>query len=92
MALARKTREDRQSALFDIGRSWEDLWWGMPSFEMGDARPLFRIMVNIYTIDDLLEFGRRIGQGVTTKSDSITFPEEQIDKPSDWIYTDETRS
>lgn len=89
MALARKTREDAQAALFDVGDPWEDLWWGMPSYSMGDARPLFSVTVNIYTVDDLRDFGERIGQRVSTSTDSITFPMEQIDKPSDWVYTDE---
>jgi hypothetical protein len=87
--LKRQTREDPQSALFEIGDSWEDLWWGMPSYEMGDARPVYRITVNLFTLEDLIEFGKRIGQRVTPNTDTVTFPQEQIDKPSDWVYTDE---
>lgn len=89
MSLGRKVRANPQAALFEVGAAWQDEWWGMPDFSMGDARPLYRITVNIYTVDDLREFGARIGIPVTTKTDSVTFPLESIDKPSDWVYTDE---
>ena len=89
MALYRKPREDSQEDLFERGYSWEDFWWGMPSYQMADARPLYRVTVNIFTLDDLIEFGRRLGIRVTPQTDTVTFPVEDVDKPSDWIYTDE---
>ena len=89
MALQRKTREDSQAALFERGDAWEDLWWGMPSYYMADAKPLYRVTVNIFTLDDLIEFRKRLGIRVTPQTDTVTFPKEDIDKPSDWVYTDE---
>jgi hypothetical protein len=87
--LKRRTVEKTQAALFEVEPSWSDLWWAMPSFEMGDARPMYRITVNLYSVDDLNEFGRVIGMKVTPKTDSITFPKENLSKPSDWRYVDE---
>ena len=87
--LQRKLRETQQDALFDVGSAWEDLWWGMPSYVMGDARPCYRITVNIFTLEDLKEFGERIGYRVTTKTDTMCFPKQELDQPSAWIYSDE---
>ena len=89
MALERKVRVDPQAALFDIGDPWQEHWWGMPDYSMGDCRPQFRITVNLFSMEDLIEFGRRVGWPVTTSTDTITFPPEEVDKPSDWVYTDE---
>lgn len=90
MALERKTRAEAQQVLFETGDSWEELWWGMPEYVMGDARPLYRVTVNLFTVEDLVEFGRRLDMPITTRTDTITFPKENVDKPRDWVYTDET--
>jgi hypothetical protein len=89
--VARKTRKQEvvQEALFDLSPSWKDYWWGMPSFEMGDARPIQRITVNFYSWDDVIEFGRRLDVRVTRATDSLAFPPEHVEKPSDWGYEDE---
>lgn len=87
--LQRKVRENSQDSLFETGEKWQDLWWGMPSYVMGDARPSYRITVNIFTLDDLIEFGQIIGQRVTTKTDSLCYPIQSLDKPSEWVYSDE---
>ena len=87
--LRRKVRDNPQDALFNIGEKWQDTWWGMPSYVMGDARPSYRITVNIFTLDDLIDFGQKIGQRVTAKTDSLCYPVQSLDKPSEWIYSDE---
>jgi hypothetical protein len=87
--LKRRTRENQQDALFPNEPKWSDLWWGMPSFDMGDARPLYRVTVNFYSIDDLTRFGEVLGARVTTKTDTLTFPPEDLAKPSEWRYVDE---
>lgn len=90
MALARKTTPSTQPLLFDLEPDWAPHWWGMPEFIMGDARPRYRITVNLYSLDDLREFGHRLGMKVSPATDSLTFPPEEVDKPADWIYADET--
>lgn len=63
-------------------------WWGMPEFVQGDARPSFTITVNLRTLDDLAEFAKRLGMRLTPKTDSIWFPAEDLDAPSDWEYVE----
>jgi len=87
--LARKVREELQDTLFDCGPKWKDLWWGMPEFTMGDARPQYRIMINLFSPEDVVELGRRLGLPISVETDSLTFPPEEIAKPSDWEYCDE---
>ena len=87
--LKRRTVEQPQIQLFENEPKWSDMWWGMPSFDMGDARPLYRVTVNLYSIDDLTRFGEVLGARVTTKTDTLTFPPEDLAKPSEWRYVDE---
>lgn len=91
-SVARKTRtpEVVQEALFDLGPDWREHWWGMPAFVQGDARPTQRITMNFMTWDDVAEFGRRLGIRVTRATDTAWFPQESIDKPSEWEYSDES--
>lgn len=88
----RRVRVDEatQETLFDFAPAWQSEWWGMPSFEQGDARPAYRITVNFLTREDLLEFGNRIGVNVTTKTDSAWFPPPNEERPNQWEYTDES--
>jgi len=90
MALERKTISKIQTELFDNGPAWQELWWGMPEFHHGDARPQYKISLNIYTWEDLQELGKRLNLSVTKNTNSLTFPQEQIDKPSEWEYVDES--
>jgi hypothetical protein len=60
----------------------------MPEFVVGDVRPLYKITVNLYTLDDLREFGRALGLRVTPQTDSLTYPAPQAFKPSEWKYAD----
>lgn len=89
VSLARATRSQPQTSLFEIEPAWSDLWWGMPSFVLGDARPLYRITVNFFSVDAVQEFAQRLGVAATASTDSVTFPPERLDKPSDWEYIDE---
>lgn len=83
-----KKVEVEQLGFLNVGPVWKDHWWGMPSFEMGDARPMQRIMVNFHAWDDVVEFGNRLGLTVTRNTDSLWFPPEHVEKPSDWRYDD----
>lgn len=75
--LVRPTRPSpAQHQLFDITPSWEDHWWGMPLFEMKDARPQHRITLNFMTADDVYKFARLTGLRVTPSSDSAWFPDQ----------------
>lgn len=88
-SIKRQTRSSPQLSLIEVEPSWREYWWGMPSFVMVDARPMYRITVNIYTLDDLKAFGEAIGQNVTTETASIAFPRRELFKRSEWEYADE---
>ena len=66
-----------QSTLFDIEPDWREEWWGMPSFEMGDARPLHRVTVNFMTTEDLREFADKLNAQLTTSTDSMFYPQQE---------------
>jgi len=74
--LLRKTKEP-EPALFEIEPDWREHWWGMPSFNMGDARPQHKITINFETAADVAEFAKLTGVPVTVKSDSAWFPYKQ---------------
>ena len=90
--LVRRVREadDHQPALFPEleAPEWQRHWWGMPSFVQRDARPEQSITVHFMCFDDVREFARRLGLTVTSRTDSLWFPPEVIDAPSEWEYGD----
>ena len=91
MALARRTREeDKTPRLFEVPPDWREHWWGMPRFEQNDATPAQRITVNFISPDDVRDFAARLGLNVTRRTDSIWFPPENVDRPNEWEYVDES--
>lgn len=75
--LVRPLREkDAQEALFDVEPDWRSEWWGMPAFEMGDARPQHKVTVNFMTADDLKAFAKATGIPLSTRSDTAWFPHQ----------------
>ena len=87
--LERPTKKE-ESLLFDLPPNWKQEWWGMPEFIMGDARPQQKITVNFVCWDDVLEFSKRLGLSITSSTDSIWFPKENLDRPNEWVYDDES--
>lgn len=88
--LARRVADESpQGTLFDVSPSWRDLWRGMPHFEQRDARPAHTITVNFMSYDDVREFARRLALTVTSATDSVWFPPDVVDAPSEWEYSDE---
>ena len=91
--VARDTKpKDPQATLFDLTPTYLDDWWGMPSFDIGDARPQHNISVNFATWDDVLEFAERIGAKVTRRTDTMWFPQEDILAPSSVVYEGPAKS
>lgn len=68
---------------------WQSLWWGMPSFVMGDATPQYRITINCLTWEDVQELGRRLGFAVTQNTDTAWFPRQDLDEPKAWAYVED---
>src|SRR5262245_1798422 len=84
--VARVANEDPQSALFELAPEWSGKWWGMPTFEMRDARPQQRIAVNFATWDDVTEFAGRLGVSVTRATDTLWFPPPAAFRPNAYYY------
>ena len=88
---ARVTRpEPEQLTLLDVPLEWQRYLWGMPSYAMGDARPVQQITINFASWDDVVEFGRRLELPVSRKTNSLWFPPDTAARPSDWSYDDES--
>jgi len=60
--------------LFDLPEDWRSYWWGMPAFEMKNAMPQFKIIINFMTAADVKQFAEKTGLLVTKKSNSAWFP------------------
>lgn len=75
--VARKPRNNKQISLFDVEEDWRDVWWGMPEFEMKDARPQYKITINFMTAEDVVNFANTTGLSVTTRSTSAWFPSQE---------------
>ena len=69
-----RLKKETQETLFEVEEDWKEHWWGMPSFEMGDARPQYSITLNFMTAEDVKAFAEKTGLPVTTRSDSSWFP------------------
>lgn len=77
--LARKTRRpDEQQILFDDGADWHDHWWGMPSFDMKDCRPMRRVSINFMTLEDMRSFSEVTGIKLTERSDTAWYPPQDV--------------
>lgn len=62
------------TTLFEVEPHWRTHWWGMPSFNMGDARPQYKITLNFETAADVQAFAEKTGLPVTVRSDSVWYP------------------
>ena len=68
---------------------WKDLWWGMPTFEMKDATPQYRIVMNFMTKEDIKRFAEKLGINVTSRTDSAWYPPQKRLKSSEFEYIGE---
>ena len=73
----RPTREDAQGTLFEVEPAWREHWFGMPEFEMKDATPQYRFVVNFMTWEDVQKFQKKLGvKHISRKTDSIWYPSQ----------------
>jgi len=85
-SLKRRTWEVEQNTFFEFNPDWRSTWWGMPSFEMRNASPQYRIVVNFMTAGDVRAFAEKTGLSVTTSSDSVWFPHQQRLALKEWFW------
>ena len=81
----RPTRKSQQPSLFDVAPKSDSYWWGMPAFSMVDQQPERTIKLNFASHDDVEEFARRTGLHITSKADSLWFP-QQRPLNGEWYY------
>jgi len=74
--LKRQTRPE-ESQLFDLEPDWRKEWWGMPSFDMKDARPNRSVTINFMTEEDVRAFSQATGIKLSTKSDTAWYPPQE---------------
>jgi len=80
-----------QIALFESEKDWEKEWQGMPEFKMGNTEPYQKITISFQCRDDVVSFGKLIGQRVTGQTDSLWFPkQENYIAPKNFRYVDES--
>ena len=65
----------------DRDKEWEDS--GMPEFDNPDATAYQDIVMHFRNQEDVVEFGKLIGQGVTDKTKWLWFPKLEIDNTTD---------
>jgi len=68
--------------------AWKKEWKGMPEFMQEDVSPFKSIMVNFENKQDMEAFAKLIGQGITTKTQSIYYPKAKIDGIMNKRYVD----
>ena len=64
----------KQINLFDIKKTWQEHWEGMPEFIQEKKEPFSKITIRFETEDDLNDFAKLIGQKLTPKTKSIWHP------------------
>jgi len=82
----RPVKQKTPSGFFDVEPYWRDIWWGMPEFEMEDATPQYKIVMNFMTKEDIKEFADRLGLHISTTTDSAWYPEQKRLKNSEFEY------
>jgi hypothetical protein len=69
---------------------FEDAWRGMPEFEQEDLMPIKQVVVSFQKLEDINDFSKIVNQKITKKTKSIWFPKQELIKPSDYRYIDES--
>jgi hypothetical protein len=71
--------QDNNLSIFDLvdaPLSWESEWWGMPEFVMGNTEPKRKITISFANDEDVNEFAKRLGVKLSSKTDSMWFPNQ----------------
>jgi len=84
--------KDTLQSFFDLEdfSKWKKEWIGMPEYIQDDLEPIQQIIISFATSEDVQEFAELINRKLTSKTKSIWFPEIDNEKPSNYIYVDES--
>ena len=80
--------DKKNNTLFDVDRTWEEDWVGMPEFKMKHIKPVRIIKINFLTEEDVAEFSKLIGQKISGY-ENYWFPKLNF-KTDGGICTDES--
>lgn len=80
----------KKEILVDPNTVHETEWVGMPEFHQEDTSPFQSIKIHFRNEDDRKNFEKLIGQEFTNKTKSAWFPAYDREKPSNFLYINET--
>ena len=66
----------------EIEKEWKD----MPEFIQDDKSPIKQLIVSFNNYDDYKEFAKLINQPLTPKTQSVSYPQVEIDRYMDKRY------
>lgn len=72
------------------GNDLDDVYQGMPEFVNDSMESAYRVIVHFETHDDLMDFGRRLGQTVTEKTRSTWHPYKPPINGKEFTVSDES--
>lgn len=70
--------------------AWRQEWQGMPEFVQEDLTPWKSLTAHFETKEDYNKFSKLVGQRLTTKTQSIWYPEAEIGRFADKRYRNAT--
>jgi len=71
----------------EVKEDWEKEWLDMPEFVQENEGAYKQLIVSFRNEEDLKTFLKLINQKITKKTKSIWFPQDDRDKPSNYLYT-----
>jgi len=85
-------KENTLQSFFNLDdfSKWKKEWVGMPEFVHEDLTPIKQLIVSFATKEDFEEFSKLIGQKLTSRTQSIWYPEAEIGRTFNKIYINES--
>src|SRR5687767_14144816 len=75
-----------QPELYDVERSWEEDWRGMPDYEHQRLEPHSTMLVHFRNERDRLAFSKLVGQNYSARTKFIWYPKLEIRTAADKVY------
>lgn len=71
-------------------QNWTEEWKDMPEYVQQNQMPAQSIKINFANKEDVQKFAELIEQKITNKTKSCWYPKQNLIKPSDYLYIDES--
>tara|TARA_R100000995_G_scaffold56054_1_gene27683 strand:- start:1434 stop:1748 length:315 start_codon:yes stop_codon:yes gene_type:complete len=73
-------------------KDWEKEWQSMPEFVMGNTEPFQKIIISFQSQEDVKQFAELIEQTITSKTDSLWYPQQEgYVAPKNFLYVDQKK-